>query len=125
MTPQHVKVKITHIGMINGIEIGNSGKERTRVLGQRMYGETVNGDDGDLSMDGSVRYNRVSSAICSPKERVQLLSPKSTWQGMLRLGFQIPLVKLTCRESTLSKYSDLVTWISRYLRKRPSLWIEI
>jgi hypothetical protein len=75
MTPQHVKVKITHIGMIDGIEIGNSGKERTRVLGQRVYGETVNGDDGDLSMDGSVRYNRVSS------DKVLFAHPKSEYSS--------------------------------------------
>lgn len=48
MTFQHIKVEITDIGMVNGIQVGDSGKKRTGVLGQRVDSKTVSNEADNL-----------------------------------------------------------------------------
>ena len=49
MTSQHIKVDVAHIGMIDGVKIGNLGEERTRKLSKRMHSQVVKDESGELS----------------------------------------------------------------------------
>lgn len=49
MASQHIKMEVTHIGMIDGVEVCYSGKKRARISGQRMYGQSVKDQNATLS----------------------------------------------------------------------------
>lgn len=49
MTSQHIKMKVTHVGMVDGIEVCYSSEKRAGIVGQRVYGETIKDESRNLS----------------------------------------------------------------------------